>query len=401
MNATGADGHRGVRMIAIAAACAYIPLSSAAAQTTTGYVDLTAANTHYGDTFSGTSYAVAPRFRVEAPEGVFDGGATYSTLAGSWTAQGDASASLFTRRIGALMGEIAGLGSGTANADGTHTGTFTGVGRLHFLTDERGAWVGAGAGRIWDGTLWRSLVQAEAGAWANVPHGSLSLVVIPSKLGDSIRYTDGEATLSVFHNRIGIDFNAGVRAGSSLPVSGGDKKGWGSAAATYWFTRAIAIVGGAGTYPVNFGQGFPGGRFVSIGIRIGAIPSDNEISEFSNTPVVTTPGVLLPGLPTAPLSPATGAVGDIRVESVRPGVERLSIQWPSARTIEIAGDFTNWDPVPLARGADGSWSATITAAPGVHEINIRADGGKWVVPPGLGIITDEFGGQVGLLVVGM
>jgi hypothetical protein len=38
-------------------------------------------------------------------------------------------------------------------------------------------------------------------------------------------------------------------------------------------------------------------------------------------------------------------------------------------------------------------------APGVHRVNVRADGGPWRPPPGLSVVRDEFGGEVGLLVV--
>jgi hypothetical protein len=32
-------------------------------------------------------------------------------------------------------------------------------------------------------------------------------------------------------------------------------------------------------------------------------------------------------------------------------------------------------------------------------MNVRVDGGTWVIPPGLLPLKDEFGGSVGLLVV--
>jgi len=38
-------------------------------------------------------------------------------------------------------------------------------------------------------------------------------------------------------------------------------------------------------------------------------------------------------------------------------------------------------------------------ARGTHQINLRVNGGRWIVPPGLTPITDEFGGAVGLLIV--
>jgi len=37
--------------------------------------------------------------------------------------------------------------------------------------------------------------------------------------------------------------------------------------------------------------------------------------------------------------------------------------------------------------------------PGKYQINLRMNGGKWIAPPGLLSMLDEFGGSVGLLVV--
>ena len=72
---------------------------------------------------------------------------------------------------------------------------------------------------------------------------------------------------------------------------------------------------------------------------------------------------------------------------------------PAAARVEIAGDFSGWRPVALARAAGGWWAGQVTLAPGARQIAVRADGGAWLVPPGLPALTDEFGGTVGLLIV--
>jgi hypothetical protein len=68
--------------------------------------------------------------------------------------------------------------------------------------------------------------------------------------------------------------------------------------------------------------------------------------------------------------------------------------------VEISGDFTNWTPVPLKLGSNGWWDVTLPIGPGKYQMNLRLDGGEWLVPPGLLSMLDEFGGKVGLLVVG-
>jgi len=72
---------------------------------------------------------------------------------------------------------------------------------------------------------------------------------------------------------------------------------------------------------------------------------------------------------------------------------------PDARQVELMGSFTDWAPVRLTSTAPGVWSFNVFLAPGVHRVNIRVDGGAWSVPPGLTAVRDEFGGEVGLLIV--
>lgn len=383
----------------IALAAALLGSARGECQIPTVALDFTAANVNYADSFSGTSLAFSPSVHLDAPLSVFDAGLTYSSLAGSWTAQGGASGSLFTPRASGFMGEIAGRISGSSHEDGTRSSSFGGMARLHMLSDAQGVWIGGGGGRAWDGTTWRNLVQGEAGAWTSLPAGSLSIVVTPTRLGDTTRYVDTEASLSVFQNRAGLDLNAGVRTGSSLPITGGNNKSWGSATGAYWITNSVALLMSGGTYPVDFGQGFAGGRFIAAGVRLGSIPT-----KWKSRPTVAEP-VASVGAPVSAIEPPvpTGAFapGNLQVSPTPEGLTRLSILWPGATKVEVTGDFTDWIPLVLNRDAGGMWSAALRIPAGIHEMNVRADGGDWMVPPGLERKNDEFGGAVGLLIVRM
>jgi hypothetical protein len=55
--------------------------------------------------------------------------------------------------------------------------------------------------------------------------------------------------------------------------------------------------------------------------------------------------------------------------------------------------------VELTAAGGDRWTTTLPLAPGIYEVNIRIDGGRWLVPPGLTTNSDEFGGAVGILVV--
>ncbi len=70
-----------------------------------------------------------------------------------------------------------------------------------------------------------------------------------------------------------------------------------------------------------------------------------------------------------------------------------------ARRVDLAGDVTNWDTVPMKRTGTKTFVLTLRAAPGVHQVAVRLDGGAWRVPAGLAKVTDEFGGVAGVLVL--
>lgn len=76
----------------------------------------------------------------------------------------------------------------------------------------------------------------------------------------------------------------------------------------------------------------------------------------------------------------------------------LTLRRPGAASVEVMGDFTDWRPVAMAPALGDVWSLTIAIPAGVHQINLRVDGGPWTVPPGLPRADDEFGGEVGVLV---
>ncbi|MFI5244875.1 MAG: glycogen-binding domain-containing protein [Gemmatimonadales bacterium] len=66
--------------------------------------------------------------------------------------------------------------------------------------------------------------------------------------------------------------------------------------------------------------------------------------------------------------------------------------------VEVAGTFSDWAPVQLARTND-AWVAEIALPPGRHRVAVRINGGPWQAPRGTARVRDEFGGEAGLIVV--
>jgi hypothetical protein len=88
-----------------------------------------------------------------------------------------------------------------------------------------------------------------------------------------------------------------------------------------------------------------------------------------------------------------------RLEKRGEGVRRLEIEAKGVRSVEVMGDMTSWSPMVLERLAGDRWSIDLELGPGVHEINLRLDGGPWLPPPGAPTRQDGFNGEVGLIVV--
>lgn len=84
----------------------------------------------------------------------------------------------------------------------------------------------------------------------------------------------------------------------------------------------------------------------------------------------------------------------------RDGQAVIGIQARATRGMpSIAGDFTDWKPVPMMR-AGSRWIYTARLAPGVYHYAFVAEDGTWFVPESVpGRKDDGMGGQVAVLVV--
>jgi hypothetical protein len=210
----------------------------------------------------------------------------------------------------------------------------------------------------------------------------------PILLGDSLRYTDAQLSLSLTNDRLELGALLGERFGDRVTNFGTSARSWGTLSAIGWLTQRFALVASAGSYPIDPTQGFPGGRFLSLNLRLATA-----------RPRVGQPvPVAQPLLQTEVVG--TGAViSGFAAQRTSPSFITLRVNSPSAQVVEISGDFTNWEPLRLERSPDGWWSKTFPIVPGKYQMNVRLDGGKWLVPASLLSVVDEFGGTAGLLVV--
>ena len=349
----------------------------------------------YADSASSSAATVSPALRLDADRFTLAAAGTFSKSAGSWSTHGGLQSSLFTPAVGVLLGELNGSAGGSAHRDGARTGQALAVARAHLMTGRRGAWSGAGVGATWDGFVWNPVRLAEIGAWSFFGAATALATVTPTAVSDTIRYTDAELAIRFDLPRAEVGLAGGTRAGDRLPTIGGNARTWGSVSVTGWIATSAALVASVGTYPVDFTQGFPGGRFVAVGVRFGARTSHRD---GTLAVIAPSPGAIAAGAAQSDLL-TDESVLELRVGDAAAGRRAIRVHAPLATMVEIMGDFTNWEPVRFAADGNGWWSVALPISSGVHEMNVRASGGPWVVPPGLTSVEDEFGGVVGVVVV--
>jgi subtilisin family serine protease len=73
----------------------------------------------------------------------------------------------------------------------------------------------------------------------------------------------------------------------------------------------------------------------------------------------------------------------------------------AAREVSVAGDFTDWAPVPMARTGDGDWRLDVpTPAPGRYRYKLVLDGNRWIPDPvNAAREPDPYGGLNSILIV--
>lgn len=76
----------------------------------------------------------------------------------------------------------------------------------------------------------------------------------------------------------------------------------------------------------------------------------------------------------------------------------LRIDAPANARVEVATSATEWTRVAATREGD-RYVARVSLNTGTHRVAVRINGGEWRAPRGLVRVSDDFGGNAGLIVV--
>ena len=359
-------------------------MSRATAQTA-GSLDAGLTRVGYSGVPGVTAYSLSPALQVFRQNASLVVNGVFSEFQGDdWNLQGNATGSFFIPTGSHFQVELGGALSGSTPDSGAGTAALLGQGRLHLADARHGLWAGGGAGRTWDGVSWRTTALVEAAGWARIGDATVVASTSPTWIGDSLRLLDTEATIRLVRGRLELGAYGGFRTWFEPANAGGTA--WGGASAAYWVTEHLAFVAAGGSYPADFGQGFPAGTYVALTIRVATrrppAPSPVESREYRLLQPLARPVV-----PAFQVTTTSGFDRLIRVHA------------PAATSVEIMGDFSEWRPLPLERGTGGDWTVVVTIPKGTHRMNLRVDGGDWGVPPGVTALNDDFGGVVGVLLI--
>jgi hypothetical protein len=92
--------------------------------------------------------------------------------------------------------------------------------------------------------------------------------------------------------------------------------------------------------------------------------------------------------------PPGAALDDARV------YVQFVVDAPTAETVHLVGDFTEWQPTIELTDVDGDgvWSGRVPLRPGVHEYMFVIDGADWITDPNAAGYQDDGFGQRNALV---
>jgi hypothetical protein len=322
-------------------------------------------------------------------------------IQGNWTVfesgnriiQATAAGAWLSRPHGPWRMEVSSAAGASRYADEPGSGHAQARFRLHRASAHAGGWGGIAAGFVAAGSR-EVPVQLELGGWAVRDRFIFVTTATQSWLGDE-RHLDLFGAARWASERVELEARAGVRPWTESDEELGDAVAgvFGEVSGIVTLSPRFAVSLGTGSYPADPVRRILAARYVSAGLRIAVLPPTSPA-----TPLLADAAL---AAARARISASPGTSSDApRLQVVVEGaLVRLEVQAPGAGSVELMADFTDWQPISLTRAERDRWAVLLPLAPGVHRLNVRVDGGAWMVPAGARAEHGEFGDAVGVIVV--
>lgn len=371
---------------ALGIACALSPAAPLAAQTAAS-LDAGVSTVRYEGFLASGSLFVTPMLRYDGPSIAAAAQGTYLLFeSGNSIVQGTAAGAWLPAVSDVIRPEFAGSAGISSYTEAPTAGHLLGRLRFHVSGTDRGAWLGGALGRSFFGDTSHAASELGTGAWLALADVGLAAAAAYSRAADTT-YVDLTANAHWRLPRLELDALVGARALSD----GGGEGAFGEVSARVSLYGPVDLLLSAGRYPSDPVRGTLAGRFASAGIRLTARPSRPRPS----AALVD----LLRREPRAAETMTPPAIPALDVEPATAGFRVVRVRVAGARMVELAADFTDWEPVSLRPVGGNAWETVLPLPAGAHRVNVRVDGGPWIVPRGTRAEQDEYGGMVGVVVV--
>jgi hypothetical protein len=347
-------------------------------------------------------FRIAPSLQIKTRSLSLDAGGDFAGhTEHGWQSVGHFHGTL-RQTLGGQVDVQAGIEAGASRTRwGQSSGGWLGLGRIQLGSETRGLAFGAGSGQTFASSGNLPLSRIEAGGWSRLGRINFGFwlkrtgLFVPGSpvendggprdtLGSGVtggqrrllqdHYTDIEATLGWARGNLALEAGAGRRIGKAFRYTS-----W-HVQALYQMTNRVALVASSGQFPVDVVSGLPSGGFTTLSMRF----------NLRNDP---------PAPSRSSLSRSRSSLAAFTAAPAENGTHLIVVRVPEARTVEMMGDFTDWTPVLLVPGESDYWRLRMKIPAGMHEVNLRVDGGPWTVPAGLTTMDDGLGGTVGMFVV--
>jgi AMP-activated protein kinase-like protein len=383
-------------------------------------IEAGALQSHREGTLPINALAVTPGVRYANDRFTISGRGSALLSGTSWQLGNSAAAfEAYTPLLYRVRAEVSANASRTFFDPASQNDQLGAEGRLHFMSDRGGIWLGSGVSRplrvavvqnvnVSSGGMWtkfgpatlRGMVTTffftkalspdstpvESAASCAAPAVSeLTAAARPGMFSATAtggcrqqsRLTDLEASVRWEHRLVELTVRGGHRFGDSYDVTP-ESREWASGQAAIWLTNKLAAVAGGGREPAQPTRGLPARSYASLGMMLAYWPIPRGV---------------------VPVETPASMVKMFEFRNAGESLQRFTARIGGVETVEIMGDFTGWEPVPLIRRGRDQWELLLPMAPGIHQINLRIDGGQWIAPPGMPTLRDGFNGEVGVLVI--
>ena len=262
--------------------------------------------------------------------------------------------------------------------------------RVQHVNGPGGAWAGA-AGSLTNRTGEPLHSRAfDVGAWGEYKRTNATVAAVWTKSSDADlmaasslpsrrpvgAFVVRDATLTVQQTLASVDLAAiaTVRAGEGVATKVNDRALM--LAAAFYLSPVVALTMSGGRQLADPLRALPDAKFLSASVRVLFLRRDPAVRMIDRYGAIAL---------TRP-DPDGGATLTIRV-----------LASASAR-VEAYGSFSAWQPVRMQWVLD-AWELQVHVPSGPQRVAVRINGSQWRAPANLTKVTDEFGGEAGLVVV--